>query len=125
MDRSAFVAPGAFWQADFAQASLSMRVLRDFARIQTNRSNAAIISAAMQHHDDITTSEPTVGATPPHVCMRIEFPTASRARVRGLRHARAAVENSLSAVQHLTKALFLSKRAEPLLLSRAMEYIMA
>ena len=30
--------------------------------------------------------------------MRIEFPTASRARVRGLRHARANVENSCSAV---------------------------
>ena len=115
MDPSAFVAPGAFWQADFARPSPSMRVLRDFAPIRTIRSNAAIISAPMYHHDNITTPEPTVGATPPNVRMRIEFPTASRARVRGLRHARAAVENSLSAVQHLTKALFLSKRAGPLL----------
>jgi len=27
-------------------------------------------------------------------CLRIEFPTAPRARVRGGRHARGAVENS-------------------------------
>src|SRR5271166_2554699 len=37
---------------------------------------------------------------------RIEFPTASRARVRGLRHARAAVENSCSAVHHLSNPEF-------------------
>jgi len=47
MDRSVFVDPGAFWQANFARASTSVRILRDFARIRTNPSNAAIISAAM------------------------------------------------------------------------------
>jgi hypothetical protein len=35
--------------------------------------------------------------------MSIEFPTAPRARVRGWRHARAAVENSGAAVVHLPK----------------------
>jgi hypothetical protein len=39
----------------------------------------------------------------------IEFPTAARACVRGVRHARAPVENSRAAVLHLTKPHFLSK----------------
>ena len=43
----------------------------------------------------------------------IEFPTAARACVRGMRHARAPVENSRAAVLHLTKPHFLSKRVEP------------
>src|SRR6266705_2274324 len=38
--------------------------------------------------------------------MRVEFPTASRARVRGLRHARATVENSRTAVHHLSNPNF-------------------
>ena len=46
---------------------------------------------------------------------RVEFPTAARGRVRVKRRTRATVENSCTAVQHLTKALFLSKPVEPLL----------
>jgi hypothetical protein len=46
---------------------------------------------------------------------RVEFPTAARAGVRMKRRTRAAVENSCTAVQHLTTALFLSKPVEPLL----------
>ena len=48
---------------------------------------------------------------------RVEFPTAARGCVRVKRRTRAAVENSCTAVQHLTKALFLSKPVEPLLIA--------
>ena len=46
---------------------------------------------------------------------RVEFPTAARSRMPVRRRMRATVENSCTAVHHLTKALFLSKPAEPLL----------
>jgi hypothetical protein len=51
--------------------------------------------------------------TPSMIPTRVEFPTASRSRVRVRRRTRAAVENSCTAVHHLTKALFLSKPVEP------------
>ena len=53
--------------------------------------------------------------TPNMIPTRVEFPTAARSRVRMKRRTRAAVENSCTAVHHLTKALFLSKPVEPLL----------
>ena len=56
-------------------------------------------------------SPKTPGSMPP----RVEFPTAARGCVRVKRRTRATVENSCPAVQHLTKALFLSKPVEPLL----------
>jgi len=37
---------------------------------------------------------------------RVKFPTAARARVRGMRQARAAVENSQRAVHHLSSPKF-------------------
>ena len=46
---------------------------------------------------------------------RVEFPTASRSRVSVRHRMRAAVDNSCTAVHHLTKALFLSKPVRPLL----------
>ena len=45
--------------------------------------------------------------------IRVEFPTPARACMRAKRSTRAAVANSFTAVQHLTKPLFLSKPAEP------------
>lgn len=52
---------------------------------------------------------------------RIEFSTLAIGGMRVQRRHQTAVENSCTAVQHLTKALFLSKRVEPPLctLSRA------
>jgi hypothetical protein len=44
---------------------------------------------------------------------QVKFPTAARGCVRVHRRTRAAVENSYTAVQHLTKALFLSKPVRP------------
>jgi hypothetical protein len=56
---------------------------------------------------------------------RIEFSTAARACVRVKRRTRAAVENSCTAVQHLTKALFLSKPVEPPLIEQHLKEIFA
>ena len=53
--------------------------------------------------------------TPSMISTRVEFPTAALGRVRVRRRTRAAVDNSCTAVHHLTKALFLSKPVEPLL----------
>ena len=53
----------------------------------------------------------------PDRLIKVEFPTPARARMRVKRRAHAAVENSLTAGQHLTKPLFLSKPAEPPLCS--------
>lgn len=44
---------------------------------------------------------------------RVEFPTPARDRIRVKQRTRAAVENSFTAVQHLTTATFLSKQPEP------------
>ena len=49
----------------------------------------------------------------PDMLIKVEFPTPARACVRETRRARAAVENFLTAVQHLTNPLFLSKPVEP------------
>ena len=49
----------------------------------------------------------------PDMLIRAEFPTPARACMRVKRSTRAAVENSFTAVQHLTKPLFLSKPVEP------------
>ncbi len=57
----------------------------------------------------------------PDMFFRVEFPTPVRAYMRVTRRTRAAVENSFTAVQHLTKALFLSKPVEPLLSMEAIE----
>jgi hypothetical protein len=51
--------------------------------------------------------------TPESMPTRVEFPTAACGYVRVKRRPRAAVENSCIAIQHLTKALFLSKPVEP------------
>ena len=53
--------------------------------------------------------------TPGSMQTRVEFPTAARGCVPVKRRTYAAVENSCTAVQHLTKAIFLSKPMEPLL----------
>jgi hypothetical protein len=53
----------------------------------------------------------------PDMLIRVEFPTPARACMRVKRRTGAAVENSFTAVQHLTKPLFLSKPMEPLLSS--------
>ena len=51
--------------------------------------------------------------TPSMIPTRVESSTAALGCVRMRRRTRAAVGNSCNAVQHLTKALFLSKPAEP------------
>ena len=66
--------------------------------------------AAISHHSDLRSVK-----TPGSMQVRVEFPTAACDCVRVKRRTRAAVENSCTAVQHLTKALFLSKPVEPLL----------
>ena len=53
----------------------------------------------------------------PDMLIRVEFPTLARACERETRRAHDAVENSFTAVQHLTKPLFLSKPVEPPLTS--------
>jgi len=53
--------------------------------------------------------------TPNMIPTRVEFLTAALGCVRMRRRTRATVENSCTAVQHLTKALFLSKPVRPLL----------
>ena len=55
---------------------------------------------------------------PPDRLIRVEFPTPARAGMHVKRRTRAAVENSFTAVQHLTKPLFLSKPVEPPLLTQ-------
>ena len=47
---------------------------------------------------------------------QVEFSTTARGCMRVKRRTHTAVENSCTAVQHLTKALFLSKPVEPLLI---------
>ena len=64
--------------------------------------------SAISHHSDLRSTK-----TPCSMQTRVEFPTAARGCVRVKRRTRAAVENSFTAVQHLTKALFLSKPVEP------------
>jgi len=50
----------------------------------------------------------------PDMLIRVEFPTPARAGgMHVKRRTRAAVDNSFTAVQHLTKPLFLSKPVEP------------
>jgi hypothetical protein len=49
----------------------------------------------------------------PDMLISVEFPTPARDRIRVKQRTRAAVENSFTAVQHLTKPLFLSKPVEP------------
>ena len=51
--------------------------------------------------------------TPCSMPTEVEFPTVARAGIGVEHHTRTAVENSCTAVQHLTKALFLSKPTEP------------
>jgi hypothetical protein len=50
---------------------------------------------------------------------QVEVPTTARGCVRVNRRTRAALENSYTAVQHLTKTLFLSKPVEPPLIEVA------
>ena len=64
--------------------------------------------SAISHHSDLRSAK-----TPGSMQVRVEFPTAACDCVRVKRRTRAAVENSFTAVQHLTKALFLSKPVEP------------
>jgi hypothetical protein len=64
--------------------------------------------SAISHRSDLRSAK-----TAYSMQTRIEFSTAARAYVRVKRRTRAAVENSCTAVQHLTKALFLSKPVEP------------
>ena len=49
----------------------------------------------------------------PNMLLRVEFPNPARACMHAMRRSRAVAENSFTAVQHLTKPLFLSKPAEP------------
>ena len=51
--------------------------------------------------------------TPRMILTRVEFLTAALGCVHVKRRMRTAVENSCTAVQHLTKTLFLSKPVEP------------
>ena len=50
---------------------------------------------------------------PPDMLISVEFPTPARDGMHLKRRTRAAVDNSFTAVQHLTKPLFLSKPVEP------------
>ena len=75
---------------------------------ETDRARARRRISAISHHSDLRSTK-----IPCCTQDRVEFPTAARARVRVKRRTRAAVENSFTAVQHLTKALFLSKPTEP------------
>jgi hypothetical protein len=68
--------------------------------------------SAISHRSDLRSAK-----TAYSMQTRIEFSTAARAYVRVKRRTRAAVENSCTAVQHLTKALFLSKPVEPPLIT--------
>lgn len=51
------------------------------------------------------------------VACLVQFPTAASGCVSVKRRTSTAVENSCTAVQHFTEALFLSKPVEPLLTS--------
>ena len=77
---------------------------------ETGDAGAASPVSAISLQPDMRSSQ-----TPSMIPTRVEFPTAARSRVRVRRCTRAAVENSCTAVQHLTKALFMSKPVEPLL----------
>ena len=68
--------------------------------------------SVISHKSDLRSTN-----TPCSMRTRVEFPTAARGCVRVKRRPRVAVENSFTAVQHLTKALFLSKPVEPPLFS--------
>ena len=95
MDLSVRVDPGASWQADFTRNGCRRRQVPSFCNLASNR---------LAFTKDLSMM-PT----------RVEFHTAARSCVRMKRRTRATVDNSCTAVQHLTKALFLSKPVEPLL----------
>jgi len=80
---------------------------------QTGVAGAAGLISAISRRCDRHTS------TSPH-CMHIEveFPTARHVRVSAQDCTCTDVGNSCTAVQHLTKAVFLSKPAEPPLSSQ-------
>jgi hypothetical protein len=88
MDWSVCAALRASWQAVFSGKPVRQAFQRRVCMISCNRFALA--------------------SYPGHHGKRVEFPTASRARVRGLRHARAAVENSRTAVHHLAQLYFCS-----------------
>ena len=81
---------------------------------ETGVAGASCPIFAISHQSDLRSTK-----TPCSMQTRVEFPTAARGCVRVKRRTRAAVENSCTAVQHLTKALFLSKLVEPLLCPKA------
>jgi hypothetical protein len=93
MDLSVGVVLSASWRADISRNGSRRRLLPGFCDPASTRLTLA--------------DDPSIMPT------RVEFPTVARMRIK--RRTRAAVENSRIAVQHLTKALFLSKPAEPLL----------
>jgi hypothetical protein len=98
MDLSVRVDPGASWQADFPRNGRRRRRVPSFCDLASNR---------LAFTEDLSMM-PT----------RVELRTAARDPVRVKRRTHAAVDNSCTAVQHLTKALFLSKPVEPLLRAR-------
>ena len=81
--------------------------------LETRVAGAESRISAISHQPDLRSTN-----TPCSMQTRVEFPIAARGCVRVKRRTRAAVENSCTAVQHLTKALFLSKPAEPPLCSK-------
>ena len=100
MDLSVRVDPGASWQADFPRTGDRSRPLPSFCDLASNR---------LAFAEDLSMM-PT----------RVELRTAARDPVRVKRCTHAAVNNSCTAVQHLTEALFLSKSVEPLLSKTAL-----
>jgi len=72
-----------------------------------------LISAISRRCDQYTSTSPC------RMHMEVESPAARNARVSAKDRMRTGVGNSCTAVQHLTKALLLSKRAEPPLSPRS------
>ena len=91
MDLSVGAALSASWRADISRNGCRRRLVPGFC--------------------DLTSTRLTLTDDPGIMPTRVEFPTVACVRIN--RRTRAAVENSHIAVQHLTKALFLSKLAEP------------
>ena len=88
-------------------------------------SNLALPGEPISRETDVASIGGGVGAISPQLNLRapptsanmstrVAFSTAARTCVRVKRPTRAAVENSCTAVQHLTKTLFLPKPVEHL-----------
>ena len=75
---------------------------------ETGAARAGRRILAIAHHSDSRSTK-----NPCSIQTRVEFHTKARACVRVKRRTRVAAEHSCTAVQHLTKALFLSKPVEP------------